>query len=200
MSMNNSALLLIEFQNEWLDEKGKINHLFIDRAQFLASVENAKKVLEHARNTQLHIIHSGLTYTNTYKELGEAKHGLREVIPKNRTFLKDSYASQFPVPFTPRENEFVVQGRIGSSAFSGSNLDAYLRNNHVHTLYIMGYALQVCVESTLRAAHDLGYEVVIIEDACSAFTQEQKKHFLSDVLHHFGCSIKSEDFVAIPSA
>ena len=35
-----------------------------------------------------------------------------------------------------QENEFVVKGRIGSSAFSASNLDAYLRNNHIKTLFI----------------------------------------------------------------
>lgn len=193
--MEYSALLLIEFQNEWLNEKGKLNTLFLDREQFLTSLKNAGKVIKSARNTQIHVIHSGLNYTKTYKELGQAKHGLRADIPTNRTFLADSVASQFPAPFNPEDNEFTVQGRVGSSAFSGSNLDAYLRNNRIHTLYIMGYALHVCIESTLRAAHDLGYEAIVIEDASSAFNHEQKKYFLTDIIHHFGNSIKSNDFI-----
>jgi nicotinamidase-related amidase len=61
----------------------------------------------------------------------------------------------------------------------------------------MGYALHVCVESTVRAAHDLGYEVIVIEDACSAFNKEQKQYFLESILHHFGSSIKAGDFIKL---
>lgn len=193
--MYQSALLLIEFQNEWLNESGKLHTLFLDKEQFTASVKNAEKVISAARKTSLHIIHSGLHFTQAYSELGQAKQGLRSVIPKRGTFLANSFASQFPPPFLPQGNEFVVQGRIGSSAFAGSNLDAYLRNNHIHTLYIMGYALHVCIESTLRAAHDLGYETIIIEDACSAFNREQKEHFSKHIVHHFGSSMTSGDFI-----
>jgi len=194
MRLDHSALLLIEFQNEWLSEKGKLNHL-VDKEQFTTSLRSAEKVLHHARSSHMHIIHSGLSYTKTYKELGQANHGLRAAIPIKRTFLAGSMASRFPAPFKPEGQEFVLQGRMGSSAFSGSNLDAYLRNNRINILYIMGYALHVCVESTMRAAHDLGYEAIVIEDASSAFTQEQKNYFLTNVVHHFGRSINSNEFI-----
>src|SRR5689334_2524318 len=138
MTKENRALLLIEFQNEWLSESGKLSQLFQDREQFAASVKNANSILLNARQTSMHIIHSGLSYTHTYKELGQAKHGLRSAIPLHRTFLANTYASQFADAFQPNENEFVVQGRIASSAFSGSNLDAYLKNNNIKTLFIMG--------------------------------------------------------------
>src|ERR1700733_12753380 len=129
--MHQSALLLIEFQNEWLNEKGKLNTLFLEKEQFITSVQNAEKVISSARKTPMHIMHSGLNYTKTYRELGEAKHGLRAIIPIHKTFLAGSFSSQFPQPFRPKDNEFLVQGRIGSSVFTGSNLDGYLRNNHI---------------------------------------------------------------------
>ena len=91
--------------------------------------------------------------------------------------------------------EFVVGGRTGGSAFAGSNLDSYLRNNHIDTLYIMGYALHVCVESTLRSAHDLGYKPILIEDASAAFTPEQRQHVLNEVVHHFGKKITTQEFM-----
>lgn len=195
MVKENSALLLIEFQNEWLDESGKLNSLLHDREQFTTSIKNAKNVLLSAREAAMHIIHSGLSYSHDYKELGQATHGLRSVIPMHKTFLANTYASQFADGFQPNDHEFVVQGRIASSAFSGSNLDSYLKNNNIKTLFIIGYALHVCVESTVRAAHDLGYEVIVIEDASAAFTQEQKKYFIDNVIHHFGSTITSNNFI-----
>lgn len=197
MNIDQSALLLIEFQNEWLSEKGKLNRLFTDKEQFLSSVKNAESIINSARNGQVQVIHSGLHFTESNHELGNAKYGLRAHIAKHKTFLAGTFACQFSEPFKPQNNEFVVQGRIGSSAFSGSNLDVYLRNNNIKTLYIMGYALHVCIESTLRAAHDLGYEMVIIEDASAAFTKQQKEYFLTEIIHHFGSSIKSNDFLTL---
>ncbi|MBW4579531.1 MAG: hypothetical protein KME42_08165 [Tildeniella nuda ZEHNDER 1965/U140] len=44
-----SALILIEFQQEWLDEDGKINHLMHDREQFHSAIAAAKQTLETAR-------------------------------------------------------------------------------------------------------------------------------------------------------
>lgn|SRR3990167_435138 len=195
MNIQHSALLLIEFQNEWLSTDGKLHHHFVDKKQYLTSLINAEKSLMNARESQLSIIHSGLCYTTQYTELGHAKQGLRRVIRENKTFMAGTDSVEFSTQFRPKENEFIVQGRIGSSAFSGSNLDAYLRNNNITTLYIMGYALHVCIESTLRAAHDLGYEVIIIDDASSAFTEEQKKYFFNNIVHHFGSSVSTENFI-----
>ena len=79
-----------------------------------------------------------------------------------------------------------VEGRVGASAFANSNLDAYLRANGIRHVYLAGYASHVCVESTLRDAHDRGVEATVITDATAAFTQPQFDHFVNDVIHHFG--------------
>lgn len=192
-----SALLLIEFQEEWLSEQGKLRHLFKDKEQFLDSVANAKEIITATRRSLLPVIHSGLGYSNEHKELGKAQYGLRAAITSRQTFLAASAGSQFAKPFHPHENEFIVSGRTGASAFAGSNLDSYLRNNRINTLFIMGYALHVCVESTLRTAHDLGYEAILIEDACAAFTAQQKTHVLEEIVHHFGARIKKKDYLTI---
>lgn len=190
-----SALLLIEFQNEWLSENGKLQHLFQDRQQFVDSIANAEQALLAAREINFPVIHSGLAFTENYPELGMAKYGIRSAIRQRNTFL--GVGSNFPEPFKPKANEFLVTGRIGSSAFAGSNLDQYLRNNHIGTLYLMGYAMHVCVESTLRAAHDLGYETILIEDASAAFTTEQKQYVINEVVHHFGRSMTTKEFLTI---
>lgn len=195
INQSDKALLLIEFQQEWLSQRGKLHHLFKDTIQFQNSIKCAEEALNTARNSSMHVIHSGLKFSEGHKELGKATQGLRLAIASHQTFLKNSEGSQFGASFTPHNNEFVVQGRIGSSAFSGSNLDSYLRNNNIRTLFVMGYALHVCVESTMRAAHDLGYEVVIIEDSTAAFTAEQKHYVLNEIVHHFGSSISTRDFI-----
>ena len=86
---------------------------------------------------------------------------------------------------------------LGMSGFSGSNLDSYLRNNQINRIYLAGYALHVCVESTLRDGHDRGYEVILLEDATSAFNSEQRDYVLKNVVHHFGAHISVEEFASV---
>ncbi|GLP70391.1 hydrolase [Streptomyces sp. TUS-ST3] len=62
----------------------------------------------------------------------------------------------------------IVKRTIG--AFQGTDLDAVLRERGVTTLVFGGIATNLGVESTARAALDLGYDLVFVEDAMAAFT------------------------------
>lgn len=181
-----TAVVFIEFQREWLEPHGKLNPLMKDRRQFDDAVEGGRRLLGLARRHGLKVVHSGLRFASGHPELGIDGHGLRGVIKKVGTFPVDGEGSQFARGFEPQSDEFVPLGRTGGSALAGSNLDAYLRANRIDELLICGFALHVCVESTMRAAHDLGYNVWLVDDATAAFTAEQQKHVLDEVAHHFG--------------
>ena len=193
-SCSNAVLLLIEFQREWLDEEiGKLNTLMEDRRQFEKSQQGARKALQTARDTEMHVVHVPCLFERGYPEIGgQCSAGLFHAIPNAGTWTGEGCA--FAEGFEPEEKEFVVKGRVGASAFAHSNLDAYLRNNGITDLYLAGYALHVCVESTLRQGHDLGHTVHVIEDATSAFTKEQREHVLQSVVHHYGDHLTTDVF------
>ena len=85
-----SAMLLIEYQNEWLDEKSKLYSFMKDKKQFEDSIKNSKEALEYARKTGIKVIHIPLVLSDDYKEFGNgAKYGLRAVIPQVMTWQGD---------------------------------------------------------------------------------------------------------------
>ncbi|MFA5215735.1 cysteine hydrolase [Sulfuricurvum sp.] len=190
-----SALILIEYQNEWLGKNAKLNALMEDKIQFEDSKRNSKLVLEYARKHDIHIVHIPLIVNNDYREFGKdkAKLGLRAVIQKVKTWQDES--RNFYKDFEPEKDEFIIGGRVGASGFAGSNLDAILRNNKIENLFLIGYATHVCVESTLREAHDKGYNTYIISDATSAFTKEQKEFVEKNIVHHFGALLSTNEFL-----
>ena len=57
-------------------------------------------------------------------------------------------------------------------AFSGTSLDQLLRRRGVRTIVLGGIATNLGVESTARAAVDLGYAVVLVEDAMTSISSE----------------------------
>jgi len=191
-----SALILIETQNEWMHTEGKLYQALVqDKEMLHNSITNIEKVLDYARKNDIEIIHVGLRFQKGYPELANGKSGLRKAIPKAGTFPIEEFGSQFYETVKPMDGEFVVTGRVGASGFTGSNLDVYLRNNKIENLYLVGYATHVCVESTLRDAHEKGYNTFLISDATSAFNRMQQDYVLSEVVHHFGEYISTKEFI-----
>ena len=57
----------------------------------------------------------------------------------------------------------------GSSAFHGTGLDARLRAQGIAELVVAGAVAAFCVTSTVRQASDLGYRVLLPQDALLGF-------------------------------
>lgn len=189
-----SALILIEYQNDWVAATGSINPQFQDRKQFDDAVANARQVLDEARRRNMEVIHVAMVLEPSYKALGQGKYGLRTMIPAYQSFLGEQ--TEFFPGFEPAAGEHVISERTGgSSAFSATTLDSYLRNNRIEDIYLMGFALRQCVESTLRNAHDLGYHTNVIYDASAAFTREQQTSFLADILPFYGNAVATQEFL-----
>lgn len=53
------------------------------------------------------------------------------------------------------------------SAFFGTELQEYLVNHGIEKLVVAGMMSHMCVDTTVRACQDYGYEAVVIEDACA---------------------------------
>jgi nicotinamidase-related amidase len=77
--------------------------------------------------------------------------------------------SAAPMPCAePWEGETVLW-KHGSSAFHGTGLDAELRDLGITELVIAGAVAGFCVTSTVRQASDLGYHVLLPQDALLGF-------------------------------
>lgn len=195
--MKKTALILIECQNEWLSENGALRTLIEDNEQLIDSEKNIETALELARKTEdIQVLHVTLQLNKNYPEFGNRTNvGLQSAISKANTWIIGEKGTEYYPKFKPLVHEFEVSGRMGASAFAGTNLDAYLRNNGIENLYLAGYALHVCVESTLREAHDKGYNTTVLIDATASFTKEQKEYFINNTVHHFGHQIKTNKFL-----
>jgi nicotinamidase-related amidase len=101
--------------------------------------------------------------------------GSPEVSPNNRSFAalsgstafgEDEPTTQIRAELAPQPGEPVVLKRR-VSAFAGSDLDVVLRAARIERLVLAGIATSGVVLSTLRAAADLDFELLVLADACT---------------------------------
>jgi nicotinamidase-related amidase len=84
-----------------------------------------------------------------------------------------------------RPDEPLVRGQA-ANGFDRTVLDTILRLAGVDTLVLVGIATDVAVESTARAASDLGCRTIVVSDACTADTDEAHAHALDVFQKWFG--------------
>ena len=82
----------------------------------------------------------------------------------------------------PRPGETVI-GKHHANAFRDTALLEHLREDDWSELVVVGMQTHMCVEAAARAAGDLGFEVIVIHDACAtrALTFGETKTSAEDV-------------------
>lgn len=80
-------------------------------------------------------------------------------------FLRDSPGFHLVPEMNPLPSEAIFD-KIAMSAFEGTPLDMALRDCGVNAFAIVGIAMEIGIEPTVRHGADLGYVPVIVKDAC----------------------------------
>jgi nicotinamidase-related amidase len=86
-------------------------------------------------------------------------------------FIRDTPGFQLIPEISPKPTEAVFD-KITMSAFEGTPLNIVLRDCGVNTFAIVGVAMEVGIEPTVRHGVVLGYVPVIVRDACGAGHEE----------------------------
>lgn len=125
--------------------------------------------------------------------------GLRTAMAWQRTedvstvisaFPRDSPPFQLIPEVAPLASEAVLD-KLAMSAFVGTPLDFAFRDAGVEAFAIVGVALEVGIEPTVRHALDLGYLPVVIVDACGYGNREAAQRALEQ-LTFFGSSVQTD--------
>jgi nicotinamidase-related amidase len=82
-------------------------------------------------------------------------------------FLPDAPQTQIVPELAPSSREAVLD-KLTMSAFAGTPLELALRSARVQSVAIVGVAMEIGIEPTVRHASDLGFIAVVIADACAA--------------------------------
>jgi nicotinamidase-related amidase len=109
---------------------------------------------------------------------------------------KDDAWARIVPSLTPQPNELVIN-KTTYGTFTSTGLDRALRNMGISTLVIGGVVTNVCVETTARDAADHGYNVVVVDDACAAFSPEIHAAALVSFQGPFGRVRSADEVIAL---
>ena len=161
-----TLLLAIHYQNEVVHPGGKIRvgiaEASSERAAILAA---AKRLIDGARAAGVPVISVRIAFTDHGAIAANAPIWRRVVAAK--ALAEGSWGAEFYDGLGPLPGEPVVTHRRNDPFFA-SSLAETVASFRPRRLIVAGVSTTYVVESAVRTASDLGYEVVVAADACSA--------------------------------
>lgn len=88
------------------------------------------------------------------------------VKPKASFFIPGTFGAEIHESIQPLENETVIVKNYPNS-FRNTNLNEHLKSLQASQLVICGAMTHMCIDTSVRAAFDLGYSCTLISDACA---------------------------------
>ena len=168
-----TALLIIDPYNDFISEGGKIWNRIKNVAEANNCVANMSEVMNASRKAGLRVFYAlHHRYRPGDYETWKYIAPIQKAAWRSRVFENATWGGEIRTEFAPQPGDIVAQEHWCSSGFANTDLDLQLKKHGVHHLIVIGLIAHTCVESTVRFAAELGYEVTLVKDATADYGEE----------------------------
>jgi nicotinamidase-related amidase len=168
-----SALLVIDPYNDFMSEGGKVWDRLKAVADANGCVPNMLKVLNASRQARLRVFYAPHhRYRPGDYETWKYIAPIQKAGWQRKVFEYGTWGGEFRSEFVPQAGEVVAQEHWCSSGFANTDLDLQLKKHGVHQLIVIGLIAHTCVEATVRYGAELGYEVTVVRDATTSYSDD----------------------------
>ena len=189
------ALIVVDMQNAYCHEQGSLARQGFDISACQKVIEDVRRTIDVSRKHAVPVVFLYLAFERNYRNGGSMVHQIWPFFKEKNGLLDGTWDANIVDELKPLPEEVVIR-KTRYSGFSGTNLDYRLRYMGVDTLIFCGVTTNICVESTLRDAHHLGYQVTLISDGTAEIDEERYKASLKTIQYAFGKVITMEEFTS----
>src|SRR5271163_2830557 len=176
-----TGLVVIDPYNDFISEGGKVWDRLKGVAEANHCVPHMMQVLDAARKAELRVFYAlHHRYRPGDYETWKYIAPIQMAAWSRKTFEYGTWGGEIRREFEPQPGEIVAQEHWCSSGFANTDLDLQLKKHGIHKLIVIGLVAHTCVESTVRYAAELGYEVTVVRDATASYS-DKEMHAALDV-------------------
>ncbi len=185
LTASNTCLLLQDLhapfadpENGWLARRVKekvLSREFDDYFELLAIIsQNIPKVLGAARDLGMSVVFSSLGHgDDNVSDFQQATGWSWDLNGEN---------GSYPTAWEPREGEPILP-KPGWSALSNPDFAAYLQENNIANVAVMGTMLDFGISQTCLDLSDRGVSSLIVSDAVAALTRPSQDYTTGNIAH-----------------
>jgi len=176
-----TALLLIGYQNDYLSEGGALHGVIEENVRESGMLGRTLSLIDAIQETEIPVINTPILFSSDYSELREPR-GLMQTIKDVGAFQRGAWGGEtIPQLLEYGDRITHMPGKTWFNSFQGTKLKEFLEEKSIKTLVVAGVVTSLCVDSTARAAADLGYETIILSDCTGSRTMAEQDFYCSSI-------------------
>ena len=195
MNPSRTAIVLIEYQNDFTSEGGALHGAVADSMAATGMLDNTKAVVDAAHEAGVTVIHAPISFAKGYGEISDHPYGILKGVVDSNAFVKGTWGAAIVDDLAPGGDDIVVEGKRGLDTFASTNLDFILRSKGIERVALGGFLTNCCVESTMRSAYERGFDVVTLTDCVAATSAEEQDAAIKYDYPMFSKPMSSGDFI-----
>jgi nicotinamidase-related amidase len=194
MNTTKSALILVDCQNDFLAEKGALYSAVVDSLNANDVVRNINLSIASAREQGIPIIFTSISFTEDYSEMGKNPYGILATVKQAGAFVRDTWGSAIAEGINASEEDIVIQKNT-MCAFKQTNLKETLDKQGINRLIFGGLVTDLCLETSIRSAYDMGYEAIALVDCMASISQAAHISSVEDNFPLFSKPMTHDSFI-----
>lgn len=187
------ALFIVDMQNGSVHKNGSFTKLGMPVIGVEPIVSNINRLRDLCHAAGIPVYFTEMSFKDDYSDAGI----LASMVPGlegAKGFIRGTWDAAIMDELKVKDNETLVL-KNRNSAFMGTDLADRLREKGIDQIIATGVGTNVCVESTVRDAFNLGFHVVTISDATGTVSPEAQAASMTN-LFFFGGTATTQDLEA----
>jgi ureidoacrylate peracid hydrolase len=196
----NFGLLVVDMQNGFVSKGGSYDQLGMNTEEYRKIIPKTKELLDFCRANLIPVFFTEAIREPSGIDLLTRVHRLLPVTREERLkvpiCVRGTWDAKTIDEIKPADSDHVVIKRR-DSAFQDTELRVWLQSEGINTLIICGVDTSICVETSLRDAFNIGYDVILISDATASGINKHYETTLERVRDYYGLVVTVERFFRI---
>lgn len=196
----NFGLLVVDMQNGFVSKGGSYDLLGMNTEAYRKIIPKIKELIDFCRANLIPVFFTEAIREPSGIDLLTRVHRLLPVTREERLkvpiCVRGTWDAKTIDEIEPADSDHVVIKRR-DSAFQDTELRVWLQSEGINTLIICGVDTSICVETSLRDAFNIGYDVILISDATASGISKHYETTLERVRDYYGLVMTVERFFRI---
>jgi len=191
------GLIVVDMQNGFVAKGGSYDRLGMNTPPYREIIPRLKDLIDLCKSIDIPVF-----YTEAVREANgiDLLTRIHTLLPKSREerlkipiTVRGTWDAQIIDEIKPIEDDYIIIKRR-DSAFQDTELRMWLQSIGINVLVFCGIDTSICVETSLRDAFNLGYDIILISDATASGIKNHYETTLARVRDYYGLAMNYDRF------
>jgi ureidoacrylate peracid hydrolase len=195
----NLALVVVDMQNGFVAKNGSYDRLGMNTPLYREVIPKIRELIDLCKSYDIPVF-----YTESVREASgiDLLTKIHTLLPKSREerlkipiCVRGTWDAQTIDELKPREDQgdhIIIKRR--DSAFQDTELRVWLQSSGINVLIFCGVDTSICVETSIRDAFNLGYDIILVSDATASGNKQHYETTLARVKDYYGLAMNFQRF------